>query len=287
MAFLNGTFLGYSSLQYQPPIPSPISYTKVTFYGGQSIFDKIHIQNIALTNDQIQTIDPTAQISWKPTTLLLANFDTKTLDGGNIISLPSALVGWKIYRRDTSTDISTLIATVPSGTTSYTDYGVPTNKTVSYEIFPYTANELGSPVITSNITTNYYGYYLVNMDGTGNVFKFDLELQSGEYQNNEIFVQYETYTQYNAYAIGKRKFFSTSISALAGTIDANGNIVQSSDYLIELRDFIQNGKLKYFKDRKGNIFAGLTHNYRQKQLNDAVQQQVFVVSFDFIETQAV
>lgn len=287
MAFLNGTFLGYSSLQYQPPIPSPISYTKVTFYGGQSIFDKIHIQNIALTNTQIQAITPTDQITWQSTTILLANFDAHTLDGGNIISLPSALVGWKIYRRDTSTNISTLIATVTAGTTFYTDYGVATNKTVYYEIFPYTSSALGSPLKTNNVTTDYYGYYLMNIDATGNIYKFDLELQSSDYQNNENFVQYDTYTQYNSYAIGKRKFFSTSISALAGTITINNELSQDVSYLITLRDFIQNGKVKYFKDRKGNIFAGLTHNYRQKQLNDAISQQVFVVSFDFIETQAV
>lgn len=40
MAFLSGTFLGYSTMQYQPPIPSLQSYTKLTIYGVTNNYQK-------------------------------------------------------------------------------------------------------------------------------------------------------------------------------------------------------------------------------------------------------
>ena len=41
-----------------------------------------------------------------------------------------------------------------------------------YEIIPYTGNELGSPIVTDEIFTDFFGYYLMNIDGTDNVYKF-------------------------------------------------------------------------------------------------------------------
>jgi len=117
--------------------------------------------------------------------------------------------------------------------------------------------------------------------------KFELEAKGSDYQNNENFVEYKSYTEFNSYAIGKSKFFNTSVSALFGTVNADGTFTQSSETLLQLRDFIQNGKLKYFKDKKGNIFAGLTHNYKQSVLDNGIQSQPFTISFDFVETQKI
>ena len=286
MAYLNGTFLGYSTMQYQLNTIDPVSYNKVTLYGGQSIFSKVHIQNVALTNEQIQAINPTDDIIWKSSTLLLANF-SHTLDGGNIVYLPSALVGWKIYRKEVGSEISVLIGTMDAGNSIFVDYAVSAYKNFTYEIIPYTGNELGSPIVTDEIYTDFFGYYLMNMDGTDNVYKFELEAKGSDYQNNENFVEYKSYTEFNSYAIGKSKFFNTSVSALFGTVNADGTFTQSSETLLQLRDFIQNGKLKYFKDKKGNIFAGLTHNYKQSVLDNGIQSQPFTISFDFVETQKI
>lgn len=282
MAFLNGTFLGYSTMQYQPSIPSPISYNKITFYGGQSTFDKIHIQNIALTNTQIQAINPTDQILWQPTTLLLANFDAHTLDGGNIISLPSSLVGWKIYRRDTSTNISTLIATVSAGTTTYTDYGVSAYRNYIYELIPYTANALGSSLLTKSTYSDFYGWYLMDYNNPSTVYKFDLNLSSNEMVNETNVVIYDTYTQKPSIAIGNKDYFKGSISCITGTINTDGTIYQPVDYLDQLRSFINNKHTKLFKSRKGNTWKVITFGMNEKFMDDVGQQPV-TITFNFSE----
>ena len=282
MAFLSGTFLGYSTMQYQPPIPSPISYNKITLYGGQSIFDKVHIQNIALTNSEIQAIDPFAQILWKPTTLLLANFDAKTLDGGNIISLPSALVGWKIYRRDTSTDISTLIATVDAGTTTYIDYTIGAYRNYVYEIFPITTNEIGSPLVTDNTYADFYGWYLMHYDSPSTVYKFDLNLSSSELMNETNVVIYETYTQKPSVSMGNRDFIKGAISCIAGTINADGKLYQPVDYLNQLKSFINDKNVKLLKSRKGDTWKVITYGMNEKFM-DEVSEQLVTITFNFSE----
>ena len=282
MAFLNGTFLGYSFIQRQNNIPPKLSFTKVTLYGGQSIFDKLHIQNIALTNDQIKEINPNSQIKWGLNTILLSNFDTFTLDGGNVISLPSALVGWKIYRRDLSTNISTLIATILAGTKTYVDYEVAAYKNYQYELIPYTSDAQGSPIVTSNLYTDFFGWYLMDYDNPEVVYKFDLNLTSGELANEVNITEYETYTQKPVFAQGERDYIKGQISCIAGTINSEGNLYQPIDYLDDLRAFINSGRTKLLKSRKGHVWKVITYGMPQKMM-DEVGEQPVNISFSFSE----
>ena len=65
----------------------------------------------------------------------------------------------------------------------------------------------------------------------------ELEAKGSDYQNNEDFVEYKSYTQYNSYAIGKSKFFKTSVSALYGTINTDGTFTQLSETLLKFKRF--------------------------------------------------
>jgi hypothetical protein len=282
--YLKGAFLGYSTLQYQPSLPVPIPYNKITFYGGSTIIDKIHIQNIELTGAQVQAINPIDTISWQPTTVLLANFDTDTLDGGNIISLPDALVGWKIYRTDTSTNISTLINTIAPTEGDYIDYSVAAYKTYFYEIIPYTATTQGSPLTTASIYVDIFGWYLCDYDSPSIVYLFDLNLSSNQIENETNVTTYETYTQKPVYSIGQRNYIRGSISCIAGEILSDGTIYQPVDYLDDLRSFINNGKTKILKSRKGHVWKVITYGMPMKFM-DNIGEQVTEISFNFSEVE--
>jgi len=284
MAFLNGTFLGYSTLQYQLNTIEPVSYNKVTLYGGESVFSKFHIQNKVLSEEEIKAINPTDNILWQPSTILLANFN-HTLDGGNIIYLPSALIGWKVYRRDVSTDISTLIATVGTGISTYIDYGVSAYRTYIYEILPYTEGTIGAPLITNSIETNFFGWYLMPYDiaiNGGKVFKFDFNLDSSDLSNEVDVKIYETYTKKPSVGMTDRDYLTGTISCIAGTINVDGTLYQPTDYISELRSFINNKKPKILKSRKGDVWKVVTYGMPQS-FNDEVGEQITTITFNFSE----
>lgn len=285
MSYLSGTFLGYDTFTSSPPIPYIGGYSNIKLLGGRTIVDKLKIENIDIPLSDLLAINITDKLTWNPNTILLAEFEN-TLDGGNILNLPTSLTGWDIYRTEVGTNISKYLVSVSADTIEYIDYSISSNRTYYYEIFPTTSTTIGVPITTANAATSFYGYYLMDKDNTnGIVYKFDLNVTSSDYEIVEDFVEYQSYNQYNSYAIGDRKFYKTSISAIAGTINNNGQLLQSVDYLETLKDFIQNGKIKYFKDRKGKILSGLTHGYKEKILNDAIGEQIYLVNFDFIQTE--
>ena len=281
MAYLNGAFLGYSTMQYQLNTIDPVSYNKVTIYGGQSIFDKFHIQNIILTNEQIQAINPTDNILWQPSTLLLADFDS-TLDGGNIVYLPSALVGWKIYRKEVGSEISLLIGEMDAGNRTFVDYGVPAYRNFVYEIIPYTVNELGSPIVTNEIFTDFFGWYLMDYINPSIVYKFDLNLTSQEMSNETDVTIYETYTKKPVANIGDRDYLKGNVNCIAGAVNVNNTLYQPIDYLTDLRSFINNKKPKLLKSRKGNVWKVITYGMPEKFM-DELNEQVSTISFNFCE----
>ena len=173
---------------------------------------------------------------------------------------------------------------------NYIDYSAQSNKNYIYYMFPETDNEIGLAMKSEPVTPLFFNDSLVNADGSGNTYQFSLNVQSGDYQNTEDFFEYNSYGKYNSFAIGKRQFYKLTISALA-----NPNILQDSngelsnvDYLENLRNFIQNGKQKFYKSKSGFIFSGITHNYSQKLLDDAIcinNTQPYMITFEFIQTQ--
>jgi len=178
-----------------------------------------------------------------------------------------------------------------TGIFSYIDYSAQSNKKYIYYVFPETDIAVGAGMTSSEIAPVFYTDSLVDVDGTSDTYQFDLGIQSGDYQNTEDFFEYNTYGKYNTYAIGQKQFYKLTISALANSDSLHQSelgLEQSVEYLESLRNFIQNGKDKYFKDKAGNVFYGITHNFKMKVYNDGVNignSQPFLITFDFIQTQ--
>jgi hypothetical protein len=184
----------------------------------------------------------------------------------------------------------TPLAPYSTGIFSYIDYTAQSNKKYVYYVFPETDTQSGAAMTSVEVDPVFYTDSLNNMDGTDAVYQFDLGIQSGSYQITEDFFEYVTYGKYNSYAQGQKQSYKLTITALANS-DPLGltslPLVQTTDYLESLKQFIQNGKNKYFKDKAGNIFGGITHNFNMKVYDDGVNigtTQPFLITFDFIQT---
>lgn len=281
---LSGSFLGISYLNFAQALPVASTYNKITFYGN-NIVDGIHLQNRLYSDSEVQALDINDYPAWDGYTLMLSRFDNQDTEAGNVTNLSSNITSWNIYRRATDEEISKNLATVDDTVTQYIDYTAQANKTYIYDIFPQTATQIGAPVETAQTLANFYGWYLVDTD-TNTIYKFDLNLQSGDISNEIDFTEYKNYSKFPGFTFTDRDYIKVTVSAVCGSINQDGTIYQPVDYIEQLKDFINNKKEKLFKSRKGDIWRGITTNFKYKYM-DEVGQQVAVVTFDFVESGSV
>jgi hypothetical protein len=114
-----------------------------------------------------------------------------------------------------------------------------------------------------------------------------MSTESSESAYAEDFTVYENFTQYPSFARGQRKYMSTTITGMPGTLTQDKVLSQTVDYIDALRDFIHNGNEKIFKTRKGQIYKVQTSKFRFKPLNDAISDQPLLVSFDVVESSSI
>jgi len=280
--FFSGNFLGVSSFQKVVGIPSPVlrSYTSVKVYGNATI-DKLQIKNEEIDNTTLQNTAIAENLVWTPKTLLMAEFENNLI-GGNVSGLDSPLTHWQVSRRESGSSILKNLGTVNVGVTEFIDYEAQPFKTYEYQINALNSEQVSEAFVTDEIDMNFYGYYLVSED-EGLAYKFDLNVKSGNNEYVEDIVIHDNYTQYPAISIGKRKYLKTSIQAICGEVDINGFLQQSVDYIDTLKDFVLNGKNKLWKTRKGGIHKVFTHNFKYQNLDDGIEQQIMIVSFDIVE----
>lgn len=285
----SGTFLGIIPFGVNvftgptPLVPSDKTYDTITLYGPGYI-DKLHIQSVEVSQDIIDeyTLDMYAP-SWGGSTILLANFEDTLAAGNVLVASGNPLVGWTITRRELGGSLAETICETDININSCIDATAQLGKTYIYDVYPITEEEVGEPLESDPITVDYYGYFLINPDD-GVAYKFDLNAVSGSMTGDSGMTEYETFTERNAFSFIKKKIMRCSISAVVGTRDDNGEFSQPVETLEALANFIQNGKEKIFKTRKGQVFRGITTNYQQSVIDDNLAEQVYTVSFDFIES---
>ena len=280
--FLAGSFLGLSTFQSieGTNIPLRKTYSKVRVYGN-SIIDKLQIKNIEMSDSELQNIIMTDNLIWDANTLLMAEFEND-LVAGNIADLTNPIIKWQVNRREVGGSTLKALDIVDVGISEYVDYSAQHGKNYIYSLFATSENEQSEPLECEEIETDFFGYYLVDEE-EGKVFKFDLNVQSGTKQYQEDVTIMDNYTEYPSIAMGKRKYFTSSISCICGTVSINGQLQQSNEYVSELRNYILNGKKKIFKTRKGEIYKVFTSNYSEQQLDDGIKEQVILISFNLTE----
>ena len=284
----SGTFLGVVPFGFNifagptPLVPSNKTYDTVTLF-GQGYFDKVHIQNTEVSQSVIEsyTLDLYAP-SWGGTTIFLANFEDN-LNAGNVLTESgNTLIGWIVTRREQGSSLAETICNPDIDETGCIDTTAQLGKTYIYDVYPYTDYEVGESLESAPVTVDYYGYFLIDPDN-GTAYKFDLNVISGQMANDSGMTEYETFTERNAYSFVDKNIMRCNITAVVGE-DEEGELSQTVDLLDTLKAFINNGKEKIFKTRKGQVFRGITTNYQQTPINDELAEQIYSVSFDFIES---
>ena len=285
--YLSGAILGLSTFRQSSDLPAKRAYTSIKVYGN-AIIDKLHIRSKEFTGTQLADIIVTDTLKWTPSTLLMCEFED-TLGGGNIANVTNSIIKWQITRKESETDVLTILDTVDVSEISYIDYESQTFKTYVYDVFALSSDEISEPLETGEIYNDSFGWFLIGTDNDGTIYsyKFDLQVASNTLTTEEDFTEYSSYTQYNAFAKGARNFVRGSISFLAGEIETDGTLSQTVDYVSILKNRIQNSTTKTLKSRKGEIWKVKTHGFSATQLNDDIGDQPQMLGFDFIECESV
>ena len=268
-------------------IPSNCLYNKLTLGGGQYV-NYLWVVNGGLTKLEIDNI---SNISYQPSftnnTLLLATFD-QTLSAGNY-SGEGDIVGWKIYRQSQGSGILYHIRDIDPSKSFIVDYGVSNSNTYTYYIFPAFDNGIGNALISSQITTSWWDWYLIVCDNAknnndyyvSNIYKFDLDVSSGSMSNNTTFNVLENFTPYPKVQNSNSSYWSGSISSLLG----NCGITYSDTIkkMNEIKSLTTDRKIKFLKDRKGNIWKVKLNSPVTEQIGDSFVEQRVTITLSWVE----
>lgn len=268
-------------------IPTDCTYDKLTLGGGQYV-NYLWIVNGNLTRGEIDNIsDISYQPSFTNNTVLLATFD-QTLSAGNYIG-EGDIVKWKIYRQIDGSGILYHIRDIDPENSFIVDYSVSNANTYTYYIFPAFDNGIGNALISSKITTSWWSWYLVVCNNISskdeyyvdNIYEFDLDLSSGAMSNNTTFNVLENFTPYPKVQNSNSNYWSGTISALLG----NCNITYSDTVakMNEIKALTTDRKIKFLKDRKGNIWKVKLNSPVTEQIGDEFVEQRVTVTLSWVE----
>lgn len=281
--YLGVNFLGLSFLRTVKLLPVETSFDIVKVFGA-GVYDKLWIRNFRepksyFENLKLENYKPT----WTQDTVFLAEFQ-EDLEGGNMVLAEGEdVISWMINKRPKDSLVNQYLDTVPAEVTSYKDYQVRKGDGYIYQILPITQNTIGQPLETPNLISDYYGWFLIDEED-GLVFKFDINLVSGDLSSTDNQVEYETFNQFNTYSQGKRNFLKGQITGIVPeSIPVDGVMEQSAEFMITLQDFVNNGKKKLLKSRKGDLWYVMTSGFARRQLSDSIEQQIETVTFNFVE----
>lgn len=282
--FINGSFLSASFLTSPQPTFQELPYNKVIIY-GEGNFDKIWIRNIE--EDQSYYDSITSILDYQPEfdsdTVFLAEFNDN-LSAGNVSSGGEPIVSWVVNKRRIDGNINYLVGEFDPSVSRAIDYRVQNGNSYVYQITPKTTSRLGQPLLSNGVLSNYYGIFLIDED-TGLVFNFDINGNLGTLTASDDQTVYNTFNQFPTISIGDRNYLSGTISGIVpSTLNyCETGLIQSADFIDTVQDFVNNKSRKLLKTRKGDIFEIDTRNFRRSQLRNEMQEQLDVVSFDFIE----
>lgn len=266
------------------------NYSSITFNGNNTgvILDSIWGRNMVITKEYFNSL---SLITYKPTwtlnTYLMALFEN-SLSAGNIVNTDSYFSEWAIYRRTDNSEQLEFIDSIPIESVRYKDYTALIGHEYQYYIFAKSDNVLSSPLISDKVKVNYNGNYLINVDNQ-TTYILNINVESGAITQNEEYTMHNVNNKYNVFMKGNNQYFSTNISGiLTSSIDVEGTVNNDVEILQEFNDFVHNNNvLKYYKNRKGQIFNVFTSDSNMSVLNDNIGSQPMLVTVTVTEKGAV
>lgn len=246
-----------------------MGYNKIVLYGSQ-VCDYMKIQNAPINPDEVGFVnaEPT---QWDNKTLLYANFKNNLVAGDSLLT--DSIVGYEIRRKKGANPYTEHVGTIKASPEDIKakkyiiDYMVKNNSDYTYYLFPATtvsgSGVVLSPSVTDEVSTDWGYWSLLLVDETdeenvfylNKMFKFELNLQTGERNNNAVVSVTQNFTKYPTIQYGMSNYWSSNLTALCGFISCNDmDYVQTPNMIEELKALTSDTRRKFLKDIDGNVW---------------------------------
>lgn len=240
-------------------------YSKLKIHGNCDI-DYIWSKKNEISDTEIESITSSgiANINWDANTVMLANFNENV--NGRPSGVHENISRYLIQRKDVASGKIEDIATTHC--TKIKDWSCKSTLSYEYLITPIYVDENGNETFGSRIIIDatqamWDGVSIIDLLPTGkkecyradenNLWTFNLNIENITYTNNNDISYITTYSNFPREQRGKLNYLTASISCLVGDVTHQGYEGDNISKLEAFRDFCTNGRLKLFKDFKGNV----------------------------------
>ena len=245
-----------------------MGYNSIKLYGNQ-ICDYVHVQGLPVNNDDFKFVSSEPK-EWGKSTLMLSKYNNNLVAGNS--ALTDNIVGYEIRRKKGSDLHTEYVGTIKKSDLTENkkfviDYAVTNNTDYSYYLYPASkTSESGvllSPTITDEVKTDWAYWSLLVVDETeednvfylNKMFKFELNLQEDDMNNNANVTITQNFTKYPTVQHSTSNYWTASLSALCGFISCDDvEYVQTVNMIEELKALSSDTRRKFLKDIDGNIW---------------------------------
>lgn len=267
-------------------LPSPSEYDEIVFYGQADgcVIDRVYGTNATTTS---VVIDEYASFSksllWDENTYLLCEFNN-SLSGGNISGIENPIEYWNIYRVNSTNDEIKCVGKVSSDKNEFNDYTPVRGNTYKYWVIGRNSDEISSPIITNDVVSDYWGWYLIDPDND-TCYAFNLAQEGGDVSQSETVNEYVTNQKFKVWSRGKLNSLQGSVSAVV--YESLCDYTQTIDFIDSIREFILSDRPKIIKDNKGYVFYAFCYGLTMNDYAAGAEEVPKSISFEFEKSREV
>lgn len=268
-----------------------MNINKITL-NSQVQFDFFHLQKNDSSNSNIfvsRYIPSLANNS-----IALITFDDtfdNIYDSYGVTSTASGYT-FSVYKENKTDNDDTLefVAKLSDGSLSVVDHNVQNNMEYVYHVYKEDSNYTSSDVLSNNITTGWCdwtitGFYLDD-DGAykvdpENIWRFSLNIESGDITESMSKTVYENLTQYPKVSSGAMNYKQGTLTCIAGNIQ-NDSYEERIGIINQWNLFCSGSELKLLKDRKGERWIVDIISTSTKTADESVEQYS-TITFEWVE----
>lgn len=247
----------------------------------------IWIKNSPITDDEYLNLkDVNTVPSWGDDTLILALFNGNLLAGS--LQSEVALTGWLVYSIESGSSFLKPVMTAGAFVSEFVDYTPRNTIGIVYYVFPVFGDKIGASASSNLVTPDWWDWFLIVCDEVDNdvythsaTYRFDLDVSSGNMTNNTSFTELQNFTKYAKIQNSPSNYWTGTLSAFIG--NCANTYSDTVERMNELKGLTTDGKDKFLKDRKGNIWKVRLNSAVTEQIVDEYVEQAVVITLGWME----
>lgn len=216
-------------------------------------------------------------------TLFLADF-RDGLQAGTV-QIGELLQGWAVYRKESANGVLRKVAQVPIEETGFVDCSATSEGAYKYYVYGVRGDgEPTAPLISELVSPVLWDWTILACEQDGeayrvtDVFRFSLNVDSGDIKNGSRPGVLENFTRYPLVQASPTNYQSGTLSGYLGEVGANGAYADTKEKRDRLFSLASTGEALFLKNRKGDLLRVAISGEVTAQTRDSTRQQALICS---------